>query len=184
MGMMSVCNSGGADGADATFGLYAKQIKHQVNHFAFRGMKSKCEDIVLLDPINLRIADPYLLQANKTLKRQFPCRSEYVNNLLRRNYWQVRDTNAVFAAAPLNNNMVEGGTAWAVQMALDMHVPILYIFDLTTNKWHQWLYSMGKWEYLLPNEVFKPDNFSVYTGIGSRELTFEGYDAIKWLYGQ
>jgi len=180
---MSILNSGGADGADSVFGECAKLIGHEVRHYAFQGMQSKCSDLKILNPGELYQADQFLDNANVTLKRRFPGRSEYVNNLLRRDYWQVKDTKAVFAVAPLEKNMVKGGTGWAVQMAIDLRVPTLYLFDLNTDNWHQWFYSLNAWEIVLGLDIIRPDHFSVYTGIGSRDLTKQGEWAIEWLYG-
>jgi hypothetical protein len=179
---MAILNSGGADGADTVFGECAEQVGHEVRHYAFDGMKTKwgCYLKVLTDE-QLHEADPFLKKANFTLKRKFPCSSVYVDNLLRRNYFQIKDTRAVYAAAPLGK-VVEGGTGWAVQMAIDQYVMLIYLFDLKTNKWMQW--GGNKFHEILSIDMIRPVDLTsaVYTGIGSRKLTSHGELAIRGLY--
>ena len=181
-------NSGGAEGADRLFGELAHKAGHIVRHYSFGGHDTKCfSGIVILSDEQCREADPFLIQANKTLKRTFPSGSDYVNFLLRRNYWQIKDTKAVFAVAPLErtkrpsyyNTVVKGGTAWAVQMAIDMKINPIFLFDLNTNKWHKWHESSWISE---GDFIIKPRFFNVYTGIGSRRLTTKGHLAIYGLY--
>ncbi len=97
--MTSICNSGGAEGADSLFGKCAHEIDHVVRHYAFPGMKSTCSKLIVLEIDELLEADQYIELANETLHRRFPSNNPYINNLLRRNYWQIRDTRAVFAVA-------------------------------------------------------------------------------------
>ena len=179
---MSILNSGGAEGADAEFGKQAKLIGHEVRHYVFRGMKSECDDLVVLNANELKEADEYLKWANIKLKRKFPTQSTYVDNLLRRNFHQIKDTYVVYAVAPLKNKMVEGGTAWGVELAKIRNVSIIYLFNLNENKWNQWSYAANCWDYILEIDMFKPNVFSVYTGIGSRKLTQKGEDAIRQLF--
>ena len=179
---MSILNSGGAKGADTQFGICAKAAGHEVRHYTFPNGHGHVEDVVVLTKEQLLQADTYLYRANSTLKRQFPSKNEFVNNLLRRNYWQVRDTKAVFAVAWLEKKEVAGGTAWAVQMAKDLRIPTIYLFDMLSNIWHQWFYSMNDWEYTTSLDIKKPREFSVYTGIGSRDLSVKGKEAIEELY--
>jgi hypothetical protein len=148
-------------------------------------MHSKCcpKTLVVLKPLQLAESDKYLHLANKTLKRKFPCNSVYTDNLLRRNYWQIRDTHAVYAIAPLKENKIDGGTAWAVQMAIDRWVPTLYLYDLNSNRWHKWSHAEKEWDYVIFDQIVRPGLCSIYTGIGSRLLNKQGEQAIRSLYG-
>lgn len=181
---MPILNSGGAEGADTLFGEQAKLVDHEVRHYAFKGMKSNCnvDDLIILSAKELKEADEYLKWANTRLKRKFPTQSTYVDNLLRRNFHQIKDTHAVYAIASLKNKMIEGGTAWAVEMAKIRYVPIIYLFDLNENRWNVYLYSASSFEYVLEENMIKPMGFSVYTGIGSRKITKKGKEAIGRLY--
>lgn len=180
------CLSGGADGADLQWGMCAGSAGHHVVHWSFEGHRSKAPDaeVSILSKEQLEQADESVKRANKTLKRHFPTRNGFVNNLLRRNYYQIKWTQAVYAVAKLENGIVSGGTAWATQMYMDRYLfdgePIeechLYLFDQLTEKWFSW--SNGWIEITEP-----PVPSGVWTGIGSRELTDAGKHAIRALLG-
>lgn len=156
--------------------------------YSFAGHKSKSRRSIVLDNETLKTADPYLKEANKVLNRTFPTKSEHTNNLLRRNFWQIKDTDCVYAVAGINpaDNNVFGGTAWAVTMAIMFSKPI-NIFDQEKGIWFIDSYfqnSVIHWESLeeatglsIPN---KPSG--KYTGIGSRNLNQKGIMAIRSLY--
>lgn len=181
---MPICNSGGADGADLHFGEMAIRAGHELRHFTFEGHRSaNNEHALVLTQRELVLADPFLKKANKTLQRTFPTASEHTNSLLRRNYWQISDTQAVYAVAPLVSQQVQGGTAWAIQMAMDMGLEMIYLFDTLTSHWYRYKQFPGHWEKVY--FVYPPDEWDIYTGIGSRpkNLTTAAYLAIEEVYG-
>ncbi len=49
-------------------------------------------------------ADNYIKKANIFLKRIFPTRCEYVNNLIRRNYYQIKNSNRIYAVSHILKN--------------------------------------------------------------------------------
>ena len=178
--------SGGAAGADTEFGKVALNAGHQVVHWSFKGHKSK-NNVSILNEEQLKEADPYLIRANKGVVRTFPAASEHTNNLLRRNYYQVKWSSSVYAISKFTNDSsmlgVYGGTAWAVQLYVDRFLydqkPFdqcqLFLFDQTSSKWFKWNRS---WI-----EIEKPPApQGIYAGIGSRELTKAGIAAINSLY--
>lgn len=180
--------SGGASGADNEFGIVAYNHGHQVVHWSFEGHKSASKKFVYTLPAEqLKEADPYIIRANKSVLRTFPTKSESTNNLIRRNYYQVKWVDSVYAVSRLDNNLsllkIDGGTAWACQMYVDRFLfdqePIekcnLYLFDQISNKWLQW-----KRAWIVIDKPPAPT--SVYAGIGSRKITEEGINAIKNLY--
>lgn len=180
--------SGGAAGADTAFGKAAHKAGHQVVHWSFNGHKSKLKnDIYALTEDQLKDADPYLIRANKGIIRTFPATSEHTNNLLRRNYYQVKWSQSVYAVSRFTTDSsmlkVFGGTAWAIQLYADRFLydqePFdkcnLFLFDQDSNKWFKWNRIWA--------EIEKPPNpQGVYAGIGSRELTDTGLAAINSLY--
>lgn len=176
----NICLSGGADGADLIFGEHALKNNHTVIHWSFNSHypKSQKDCVVRLTEQDLLKADPLLTEANKYLNRTFPTSSNFVNNLLRRNYYQIKDTSTVYAISNISNNLVEGGTAWAVYMYLVLHdfkeCPV-FVFSQKDNKWFTWNST-----WVETTNVPKPIN--VYTGIGSRQLSDNGKNAIKELY--
>lgn len=180
--------SGGAKGADTEFGKWASKSKHQIVHWTFEGHKATPRtNLYTLTKDHLVNVDPYVIRASKSLKRIFPAKSEHTNNLLRRNYYQVKWCESVYAISSFTQDnsllKVAGGTAWACQMYVDrflydqesFDLCQLYVFDQTIEKWYQWL---RQWR-----EIDKPPTpFGVYAGIGTRDITTAGITAIKSLY--
>ncbi len=193
--MNDICYSGGAEGADMLFTTYALKNGHNVLNFSFKNARTNApkETLIILSHEELKEADPYLIKANEQLKRRFPTSNYGVNCLLRRNYFQVKNTERVYAVAPFNNKppigTLLGGTAWAVSMAIDLLVPEIYVFNLIDNHlnkigWYKYNYdakiNQSPWE-MYPN-IPKPKG--KYTGIGSRTPGETGINAINKLYGE
>lgn len=178
----NLCLSGGADGADVQWGMVAGRAGYAVRHFTFAGHRSQApaEEIVVLTKDQLAVADVHLHTANKTMKRKWPVSNQFVANLLRRNYYQVAWSDAVYAVASIEKGMVTGGTCWAVQMFLDRFgfdpAPV-YVFDQVTDRWLTW--NGTGWD-----EIETPPKPSgVWAGIGSRDLKDNGKMAIRNLLG-
>jgi len=171
-----VLHTGGAKGADTIFQRAAEEAGHKVRAYSFaghaRGNKSRIE----LSSKHLEVADEHLHRANQTLRRKFPTSNSYVNNLLRRNLYQVKDSDQIIAVAPISKGQVEGGTAWATQMGIDMGKPV-FVFDLNKNQWMTW----GGQSFIRSS---KPTLSANYAGVGSRNITSPGAKAIKDLFGK
>ena len=112
----------------------------------------------------------HVLQANRSIHRR-PGR--YLD-LLARNWCQVKYSEAVFAIGRLKGGVVQGGTAWAVQMALDARKPV-YLFDQESEQWLTHSYDL--W---IPCPV--PVLTRHFAGIGSRAITAAGICAIGEVY--
>ena len=173
----NVCFSGGAAGADVAWGIIASKNNHQVIHYSFEGHNAKTPDYVkVLTEAELEDADEHLKKASKSLQRPIPFHKPWVANLLRRNYYQVCHTERVYAVSKINRfcdsrSCVDGRTAWAVEMAMDMEVREINVFDQVQNKWFYW--NCGGW---LEGKPSTPHGH--WTGIGSRNISNEGLQAI------
>ena len=184
--MSNICWSGGADGADVAWGKAASAVGHEVRHVSFKGHKgSKLPEAWVIPPDRLLTADPILKMANSVLKRAFPSHSEFVDNLLRRNYWQVNDSDSIYAIAGIDyeHGSVFGGTAWAIECfkILYPNSDKIFVYDSRLDNWFQWdlesgLY--GAWKVIEK----PPVPTGKWTGIGSRELDENGYNAINSLF--
>lgn len=122
--------------------------------------------------------DATLEKANATLGRTYPTKSGDTNNLLRRNVAQVENSEAVFAIGKLDRNKdkvtVNGGTGWAVQMALDAG-KVAYVFDSNAGKWAK--LTDNSWDNLeILDEA--PVLTNSYAGIGTRKIDDAGKKAI------
>lgn len=187
--MKNICYSGGAEGSDQYWGKFAEKAGHKVIHYSFNGHSIivSRNQLKILSKTELESADPYIAQASIQLVRNIPS-NEYVKKLIRRNYFQVKKTRSVYAVSTLTSDTnsqarsrVEGGTAWAIEMAIDLKVPHIYLFDQDDKTWL-------KWDYLLIDKRTKwirIDNPPVpegkWTGIGTRKLSKRGKKAIKHL---
>lgn len=187
--MTSICFSGGAKGADHAWGLMAADKGHEVIHFTFQGHRSVDDQhSKKLSRMELDEAEHSVVTAAKSMKRRWPSQNPHVNDLLRRNYFQVRWSERVYAVAnllPDDKSMlkISGGTAWAATMFIDMWYTSstlkeceLYLFDMKSNKWMQW------WETWIDIQR-PPAPHGRYAGIGSRDITDEGIRAIFAAYG-
>ena len=169
-------HSGGATGSDTYWSKYGERYGIVSKHYYREGSKTPTGNTPISDN-ELKEADKHLTEANKTLGRRFPTRNEYVNNLLRRDWFQVKNADAVFAISTIeDNNTVFGGTGWAVQMAIDNKKPI-HVFDIKKKSWFEYNYSTNSWENTdIP--VLTPN----FAGIGAHEEELNKIDpAAKFL---
>jgi hypothetical protein len=92
---------------------------------------------VILSEDELRQADVHLVQANRVLGRRFPPTSAYALNLLRRDWFQAAQAEAVYAVAELDRQgQVQGGSAWAIQMLQDRRPDApAYLFEQNLGAW-------------------------------------------------
>lgn len=184
--MQRLCFSGGARGADLAWGDAARARGYEVVHYSFPGHRTDADPVELraLTDAQLRQGNPFLRRAATDLGRIFPPRSAYVRKLLQRNYWQVRNTHAVYAVATLDEHgRVEGGTGWAVQLYMNFFcggTPRLFTFDQRTDRWLTWQgVSPTSWR----DAGQPPPPGPVFTGIGSRDLLENGQRAIDEVFG-
>ena len=175
----AVLHSGGAVGADTVFGVIGEQygvLKENIKHYYVEGNKTPSGNAPLTQE-QANTADARLVQANQTLNRSWPTASTYVNNLLRRNWFQVKNSDAVFAISVLDANKpgtVKGGTGWAVQMAIDANKPV-FVFDQGKKQWFTW---DGKKFVETETPTLTPN----FAGVGKRAITDAGKEAIRDVY--
>jgi len=175
-----VNHSGGARGADDVWGNIGEEYGITSRHYYVEGNKTpKGNTPVTQEQAN--VADSALVKANETLQKTFPTSNTYVNNLLRRNYYQVVNSDAVFAITEIKREgsrvgIPQGGTGWAVQMAVDMGKPVA-VFSQNTNQWFSWDGASGKWL-----QIDTPTLTKNFAGIGTRNLNTVGRKAIKEVY--
>ena len=161
-------HSGGAVGADyewarqgAPFGVVARHYWH--------GRRTPYGNVEI-SKADYDEGVQHVLLANRRLHRH----PERHMNLLARNWCQVKYSDAVFAIGQLDRGVVEGGTGWAVQMAIDVRKPV-WLFD---QEWEEWFtYRDGVW-----GSCDVPVLTHDFAGIGSRQITPAGIRAIGEVY--
>jgi hypothetical protein len=100
--------------------------------------------------------------------------------LISRNWFQVKGADCVYAVGKFvkgSTKLVDGGTGWAVQMAIDNNKPVC-LFDQPSDLWFRFVCDMGKF---MPYPYI-PTLTKNFAGIGTREITENGKRAIKNVY--
>ena len=169
-----VCYTGGAEGSDTIWEFLCSKAGIDVKVFTFAGHKgTKSQHAVVLNEEQLNEAFPHLEKANLVLRRWIPRSKPWIANLLCRNWYQVKDAQALYAIGRLTSGRaVDGGTGWAVQMAIDRGIPA-FVFDIVKDSWHKW---DGEKDYWIP--IVSPDIYDKFAGVGTRKITASGEQAI------
>ena len=165
-----VNHSGGAVGSDTYWGEVGAKYGVTSNHY-YHENKTPNGNVEISQEDYLE-GQSHVLDANETLHRK----PEKYMNLLARNWAQVKYSDAVFAIGHLTNGIVDGGTGWAVQMAIDARKPV-YLFDQIRNQWFKNL--NGTWA---TSDI--PILTTNFAGIGTRELNDAGKRAIEAVYAK
>ena len=177
--MIKYCNfSGGADGSDIFWELEGEKYGIKTISFSFYGHKTKSLNKKELSKEELDEGFTHVIEANLTLKRNIYNLNSYVKKLLSRNWYQVVNSDAVFAVVHMiNDKTISGGTGWACQMAIDNN-KFVFIYDSNFNSWFEFDYIDKKFKRFdgIPKLT---QNFA---GIGTREIDGAGILAIKELY--
>lgn len=181
-----VNHSGGAYGSDTEWGNVGKKYGVESKHYYHGNKTPNGNTLVSEEDFNEGLEK--VRQASITLGRV--ASKPFVLDLLGRNWMQVRNADAIFAVGNISTNIrhrlpdgvfyneVEGGTGWAVQMAIDAGKPI-FVFDINTNTWKQFDKSeQGCWKTLESAPVLTKN----FAGIGTRKITSEGKEAIAAAY--
>jgi hypothetical protein len=144
----NICFSGGAQGADYYWGKCAEAAGHEVVHYSFAGHKTATQKhLRILTNEELVIADQALKLANTMVKRKWPVHNPYTASLLRRNYWQIKDSDRLYAISHFEpDGSIAGGTAWGRILFLQQRAKPAYIFDQNQNQWFNYSYGECRWE--------------------------------------
>ena len=100
----------------------------------------------------------------------------YVKNLLCRNWFQVKNAEAIYAIGKFTSEdrkLVDGGTGWAVQMAINNKKPVFF-FDQPTISWYEYNYTFGVFQKIF----YIPILTNNFAGIGTRQIDEHGKAAI------
>lgn len=178
--MSYVCHSGGCPGADMTWEVAGEEYGVVTHAYSFPGHIQYGKTPVILSDKELAEGLTHVQVAAVSLKRQVNKLPNYILNLLCRNWFQVKNSEAVYAVGKFTDGRlktVSGGTGWAVQMAVDNNKPI-YFYDQVSTAWYQYDYTRK--EFVIYNDTpILTENFA---GIGTREITNNGMEAILEVY--
>jgi len=180
--------SGGAEGSDTLFELEGEKYGVKTKAYSFYGHNTKSKNRWNLTNEQLEEGLRYVEVANKTLNRNITSISTYVKKLLCRNWYQVKNADCIYAIGEFKSDgTVDGGTGWAVQMAIDNNKPV-YFFDQKKNTWYEYRQAFGNLQtdrFSEPGgfyEVSTPPLTENFAGVGTRNLNENGKRAIIELY--
>lgn len=192
----SICYSGGAPGSDMMFAHRARVAGHAIRNISFEGhgYNGVASERVVVPGWMLATAEPYLKNAAAQLNRPGALvANQYVKKLLLRNFFQIEVVDRLYAVGWITDDVVEGGTAWAIEMfrsrllreypesseaaGTDLLLPI-WIYDQNAFCWKR-LTGHG-WEGTKVSQIPKPEG--LYAGIGSRRLNHRARASLESLY--
>ncbi len=169
--------SGGARGAESTFGSYAESWGMKETHFSFDGhpFLERERGVVVLGEDDLKKGDFSLVFASHRLGRRL---SEIPNikRILQTVFHQISAANEVFVIGALQENgTVRGGTGWGAELARLWSKPVA-VFDQEKGTWFRW--DATQWVRDDAPTIERRQ----FAGIGTTALTTEGAKAIRELY--
>jgi hypothetical protein len=203
----STLHTGGAPGADSVWAQRAYVTSHHVKVFSFDGHKRTRlvddqghHELIMLDKGSEQLCNMALEQTAIHVNKKLHA-TGYERHLLERDYNMVREAQALYAVGHFLEHTehdsrlrIAGHTSWTTELFLDIllardptihddnvMLPV-YFFSQDTSKWYQLHHtSMDnfRWVHIDSDKVTKPHGN--YVGIGSRELTNVGTNAIMKL---
>jgi hypothetical protein len=181
-----VCHSGGAVGSDTEWEVIGQEFGVKTRAYSYKTAKHESLNKVEISEEDYKEGVEEINKANKWLNRYGI--HKYMN-LLARNWAQVKYSDEVIAIGYIVKkgeknpkgyynkgkfDMVDGGTGYACQMAINHQRPV-YVFDQIRDKWFRWSYSSLCYvECKCPKITHQ--NFA---GIGTREIKPNGIQAIR-----
>lgn len=176
--------SGDAVGSDAAWTSAAREVGiKNIRNFSTKSYDALSEE-------EKKEADSEYLKAAAELKRPALSSTIYTGKLVRRNWLQVKNADAIFAIGHIINHLekgrsglnhskhavVDGGTGYAVQMAINNNKPV-HVFDQDKGKWFTWKDG---------NFVEEPSPVLTkrFAGIGTRQINDSGKAAIKEIFSR
>jgi len=184
-----VCHSGGAVGADTVFEEIGAEYGVATHAYSYKTKKHNSPNKVEISEADYEEGIEKINKANRRLGRYGV--QKYMN-LLARNWAQVKYSRQVFAIGTIidpgkrdekgyrngwKQQVVSGGTGYAVMMAILAERDV-YVFDQKRDGWFRWSYVSEKFLTIDP-PIINNRNFA---GIGSRQLTTNGENAIRSLF--
>jgi hypothetical protein len=186
-----VCHSGGAVGSDTEWEVIGQEFGVKTRAYSYKTAKHESLNKVEISEEDYKEGVEEINKANKWLNRYGI--HKYMN-LLARNWAQVKYSDEVIAIGYIVKkgeknpkgyynkgkfDMVDGGTGYACQMAINHQRPV-YVFDQIRDKWFRWSYSsLCYMECRCPKITHQ--NFA---GIGTREIKPNGIQAIRDVFNK
>lgn len=183
-----VCHSGGALGSDSFWEEEGAEFGVVTRAYSYKTKTHKSPNKIEISDQDFSEGVEAIRIANKTLMR---FGIEKYMNLLARNWSQVKYSDEIFAIGTIVEpgkkgsrgynkskfSIVDGGTGWAVQMAIDNRKAV-WVFDQKKDNWFRWSYTSESF-IVCDTPKITTQNFA---GIGTREIEQNGILAIQEVY--
>lgn len=168
--------SGGANGAEAAFGVAAERWGLREVNFSFAGRNpARRRGLVELSDAELERGSVSEAYITAQLHRSFPDTPMF-QRLLKSIWHQVSTAGEVFVIGEiLDDNTVNGGTGWGAELAKHLRKR-LYVYDQTKVQWFTWIGD--RWTEVEALRIRR----TRFTGTGTRFLTDAGRQAIEDLF--
>jgi len=184
-----ICHTGGAPGSDTYWEEIGEEFGVKIRAYSYKTPSHVSENKVEVSESDYQEGIVQVNKANHWMNR-FGI-NKYMN-LLARNWCQVKYSKQIIAIGTIVSpgekgargyycrskyQSVDGGTGYAVQMAIDNEKTV-WVYDQIKEKWFRWSHtSMSFVETDCPKIMTQ--NFA---GIGTREITPNGIKAIREVY--
>lgn len=167
--------SGGAVGAEATFGEVASRYGWREVHFTFPGHEQhRSVGSTELSPTELSLGSTSLAYVSKLLNRNWT-RSPRLQKVLQVQWHLVSHADQIFVVGQIQpDNTVHGGTGWSVELAKRWGKSI-WVYDQQQGQWFTW--SGLSWTPQVPTITSRNVAAS-----GTRYLNHNGKQAIEELF--
>ena len=168
--------SGGAKGAEETFGICAEKWGTKEKNYSFEGHDSaRTRGIVMLSAAELEQGHVSNTYVNSRMHRTYP-KTPLFQKVLQSLWHQVNTSGEIFAVGTIMpDNTVKGGTGWAAELARHWGKPV-HVYDQGKDQWLFW--QDDQWKEEEP-PVIKNTRF---TGTGTRFPTENALKAINDLF--
>ena len=177
--------SGGAVGADTKWGEIASKYNiGKIRHY-------RPETLDVLTPEQMQEVETQYTAAANRLGRKVLNGNTTAGKLVRRDYLQAKAADSIFAIGhilrPGEKNSkgytvrstipsVDGGTGYAVQMAIDLHKPV-HVFDQQYKHWYRFDYDQNTF---VAEDI--PTLTTKFAGVGTRQINEDGVNAIEQIF--
>jgi hypothetical protein len=173
--------SGGAPGAEASFGACAERHGVEEVNFTFDDHKiDRHRGVRVLNHEELLAGDVSLQYVSRLMHRRYT-EGPTLRKVLQTLWYQVNNGQEIYVIGSiLDDGTVRGGTGWGAEFAKLCNKP-LCVFDQDRDRWSRW--TGDEWEALTA-QTAPVITHPHFTGTGTRQIHDNGKRAIEELFTQ
>ena len=175
--------SGGAAGAEASFGAAAERHGIEEVNFTFDGHRiERHRGVRVLNHEELQAGDVSLEYVSRLMHRRYTD-APTIRRILQTIWYQVNHGQEIYVIGTIQpDQTVRGGTGWGAEFAKLCNKP-LFVFDQERASWFEWDGEASKWSARTGNgePVITHVHFS---GTGTRMVNAAAKQAIEGLFAR